>query len=535
MRDTVYRVGLYLRLSKEDVMLKIESMSIETQRKKLIDFANKNSMIIGGIYADDGLSGVFFDRPQFEKMMREVENGTLNCVIVKDLSRLGRNDVETNYYYEDFFLARGIRFIAIDDEVDTIRGYQQIATFKNMYNAMYPRDISIKTRSAYKTKAEHGEFLGSKAPYGYKKSPEDKHILIKDEETAPVIEHIFELALKGYGRKKIARTLREEKILTPAAYAKSKGNARYDYSMDIYKDEYLWNETTVIEIITNEVYIGNCVNHKKTKPFKSRTAVDVPKDEWIIVEGTHEPIISKEVFDEAQKLIKNRRRSTKDNIVQMFSGLVKCKECGRALSYNSNRTPCFMCGTYRNKGKEFCSSHYITYDELYAAVLLDIHSKTQMLKGSEQKLYQAALKCSKKQMEAATKGIVSQINKCNKRIDELEAIIKKAFESAISSLMSEERFAALMPAYEKEQAGLKEKVKELTAELDTIKDSQSGVQNFMELIPKYIGIRELNAVILNELIDHIEVGESRDENGEKVQEIEIYYKFAGLITLEQAA
>lgn len=391
MTETVYTAGLYCRLSKEDKLLNTESMSIDTQKKKLTDFAKQNGIAIGDIYVDDGLSGVFFDRPDFERMMADVKSNKLNCVIVKDLSRLGRSDAESNRYYEDIFLTEGIRFIAIDDNVDTLRGFEQIVPFMNMFNAMYPRDISNKTRSAYKTKAEHGEFLGSKAPYGYQKSPEDKHKLVIDEETAPVVRHIFDLVLQGNGRKKIAKKLREEKILTPAAYAKSRGNERYDKALSVYGDDCMWSDVSVGELISNEVYIGNCVNHKQAKPFKSKKVVDVPKKDWIIVKDTHEPIISNEVWEDAQKLIQNRRRPAKDNCVQIFSGLVKCKDCGRALSYNSHKTPDYMCGTYRNKGKALCSAHRITYDELYGAVLHDIYHKTKALEQNEEVLRQARL------------------------------------------------------------------------------------------------------------------------------------------------
>ena len=199
-RETVWIANLYLRLSKEDKRsANAESISIETQRMKTSNFANKNNIIVRKEYVDDGESGVFFERPEFQAMMHDVENGNANCIIVKDLSRLGRNDVQANLYYEDIFIARGIRFIAIDDGVDTyLNGYQQIATFKNMYNAMYPRDISEKTRSAYKTKSESGWFLGSKAPYGYQKNPKDKHHLIIDEEVAHIVRHIYDLAKQGY-------------------------------------------------------------------------------------------------------------------------------------------------------------------------------------------------------------------------------------------------------------------------------------------------------------------------------------------------
>ena len=530
MRETIYTAGLYLRLSKEDNMKNAQSVSIDTQRKKLTDYANTNNIIIGGTYIDDGLSGVFFDRPGFEQMMADVNSGKLNCVIVKDLSRLGRNDAEANKYYEDIFLTEGIRFIAIDDNVDTLKGFEQLVPFMNLFNAMYPRDISNKTRSAYKTKAEHGEFLGSKAPYGYKKSPEDKHKLIADEESAAVVRHIFDLVLKGYGRKKISRILRKERILTPAAYARRNGCTNYNNLLDIYKDEYLWNDTCVGEMIENEVYIGNCVNHKKVKPFKSKRAYDVPKDEWIIVEGTHEPIISKEVWNEAQRLIKNRRRGTKTETVQIFSGLITCADCGRALNYSSMHDG-YLCGTYRIKGKEYCTNHSIKYDEVYTAVLSDIYAKTKALELNSDILYQAALKCREQKIVAETTGLARQLEKAEKRISELDVIIKKTYENSLSGLLTAERCAILLKDYEKEQAELKEQTHAFEEKINDHKAVQTKAEDFVELIRKYIGIEKLDAAILNDLIEKILVGEKYMQDGKKTQEIDIYYKFAGRVAV----
>jgi len=221
MMETIYTAGLYCRLSKEDKIYG-ESMSIDTQRKKLADYAMANNIAVCDVYIDDGLSGVTFSRPSFERMMTDVDCGKLNCVIVKDLSRLGRDDSKANYYYEDVFIRDDIRFIAIDDNVDTLRGYENIVPFMNMFNAMYPRDISKKTRSAFRTKAQHGEFLGSKAPFGYYKDPNDKHKLLIDEEAATVVREIFELAIQGYGYNKIARILRDKKTLNPSAYTNCK-------------------------------------------------------------------------------------------------------------------------------------------------------------------------------------------------------------------------------------------------------------------------------------------------------------------------
>lgn len=530
-RETVWIANLYLRLSKEDKRsANAESISIETQRMKTSNFANNNNIIIRKEYVDDGESGVFFERPEFQAMMHDVEEGNANCIIVKDLSRLGRNDVQANLYYEDIFIARGIRFIAIDDGVDTyLNGYQQIATFKNMYNAMYPRDISEKTRSAYKTKSESGWFLGSKAPYGYKKNPKDKHHLIIDEEVAHIVKHIFDLAKQGYGKRKITKILHEEKIPTPAAYAKAQGMNHYS-AMTAHDDEYYWCDDTVGDMLINEVYIGNMVNHKKEKPFKSKKFRDVPKDEWIVVENTHEPIIDKQTFDEVQKLLESRSRETKTGETQIFAKIIKCMDCKKALVF-SNATKSYVCNTYNLKGKQYCPSHYIRYDELYGVVLADIYAKTVILETDREALYKAALKCNEQKIMAETKDNQRKLAKANKRIDELELLIKKTYENSVLGNLSSERMASLLAEYEKEQAELKVEASRIESELKEYHKSKDNAIDFVNLIEKYIGIKELNYEILHELIDRIEVGEKYEYQGETYQDINIYYKFVGTVEI----
>lgn len=532
-RETVWIANLYLRLSKEDKRsANAESISIETQRMKTTDFANKNSIIIRKEYVDDGESGVFFERPAFQEMMRDVDEGNANCVIVRDLSRLGRNDVQANLYYEDIFIARGIRFIAIDDGVDTyLNGYQQIATFKNMFNAAYPRDISIKTISAYRTKAELGWFLGGKAPYGYQKDPNNKHHLVIDNEVAHIVKHIFDLAKQGYGKRKITKILHEEKIPTPSTYAKAQGIYHYA-AMTAHNDECYWCDDTVGAMLINEVYIGNMVNHRKEKPFKSKKFRDVPKDEWIVVENTHEPIIDKQTFNEVQKLLESRARETKTGETQIFAKLIKCMDCKKALVF-SNATKSYVCNTYNLKGKQYCASHYIRYDDLYSVILADIYAKTVILETDRESLYKAALKCNEQKIMVETKENQRKLAKANKRIAELELLIKKTYENSILGNLSSERMASLLSGYEDEQAELKATVAKIEGELSEYHKSRDNAIDFVNLIEKYIGIKELTYEILHELIDRIEVGEKYEYNYETYQDINIYYKFVGTVDFEK--
>ncbi|NLB81208.1 MAG: recombinase family protein [Clostridiaceae bacterium] len=530
MMETIYTAGLYCRLSKEDKIYG-ESMSIDTQRKKLADYATTNNITVCDVYIDDGLSGVTFSRPSFERMMADVDCGKLNCVIVKDLSRLGRDDSKANYYYEDVFIRDDIRFIAIDDNVDTLRGYENIVPFMNMFNAMYPRDISKKTRSAFRTKAQHGEFLGSKAPFGYYKDPNDKHKLIVDEEAATVVREIFELAIQGHGYNKIARILRDRKILNPSAYTNQTMPCHYksEYWRDSPHD---WHVTSLKVILENEVYLGHMVQSKRRKvSHKSDKIVKNPKEQWIKVENTHEPIISQEVWDLAHKVLSARKRDNNAGTSQMFAGLLKCADCGNAITYTCKKNyGSFSCSLYRVKGKDYCTIHYISYNDLYNIVFSEIQRHIKTLKKSETKLYNAALSFNKSKKNRETKAFMEQLSKYNKRISDLDVIIKRLYEDSVLSNISSDRFYALSKDYEAEQLQLKSQVDDINAKLAEYDKAESDARSFVELIRKYIDIKELNAKILNELIDKIVIGNKYiDENGEKVQDITIYYKFCGNI------
>lgn len=527
-KETVYLAGLYLRLSKEDKLQNNESMSISNQRKITTRYANDNNLIIVEFYVDDGYSGVNFERPAFKQMVKDLEDGKINCVIVKDMSRLGRNDVEANRYYEDVFLAKHYRFIAIDDNVDTLRGYEQHATFKNMFNSMYPRDISQKTHSAYRALALNGDHVG-KAPYGLKQDPNDRYRLIIDEEAAKVVRHIFDLALQGHSRKRIARILRDEKILCPAAYAKMNGCVRYEQYLSTYDDDCMWCDKTVGDMLTSEFYIGSNVGNTTRRSFKTGKCEKLPKEEWIIVPDRHEAILSKEVFYRVQELIKNRSRGTKMETVQIFSGLIKCKDCSRAMNYAGGKTPAYTCGTYRNKGKDYCASHYIRYEDVYNCVLYDIYEKTLMLQEDKDGFYQVALKSNEKKIQEDTRYQQTKLKELQKRVEELDILIQKTYENSVLGTLSQDRMTMLLTKYEEEQADLKVSIDKIEAELKNYQQRRENARDFTELIKKYIGIKELTAEIVNSLIDKIEIGEKYTQDGQTYQDINIKYRFVGKI------
>ena len=396
---------------------------------------------------------------------------------------------------------------------------------------MYPRDISKKTRSAFRTKAQHGEFLGSKAPFGYYKAPDNKHKLLIDEEAATVVREIFELAIQGYGYNKIARILRDRKTLNPSAYTNQIMPCHYktEYWRDNPHD---WHVTSLKVILENEVYLGHMVQSKRRKvSHKSDKIVKNPKEQWIKVENTHEPIISQEVWDLAHKVLSARKRDNNAGTSQMFAGLLKCADCGNAITYSCKKNyGSFSCSLYRVKGKEYCTIHYISYNDLYNIVFSEIQRHIKTLKKSETKLYNAALSFNKSKKNRETKAFTEQLSKYNKRISELDIIIKRLYEDSVLGNISSDRFYALSKDYEAEQAELKSLVDEINAKCAEYNKAECDAKNFVELIRKYIDIKELNAKILNELIDKIVIGNKYiDENGDKVQDLTIYYKFCGNI------
>ena len=342
--------AIYNRLSDDDEQ-DGTSISIETQRKINSDFCKSNGMIIYDYYDDDGYSGTNFNRPNFLRMMEDAKAKKFNVVVVKDLSRFGRNYLQVGAYLSEIFPSMGIRFIAIHDSVDSIKtnvDYDLTIPIKNVFNEYYPADCSRKTRMAFITKASHGEFIGSQAPYGYKKSEEDKHVLEIDEVTAPTVVWMFQAAAyQGYGFEKIARILRDKKVITPAAYQAKRANRPYD------KDPYEWNFVTVYRMFENQTYLGHLVSGKRRKAsFKSKRVVNKPEDEWIVVENMFPALIDRQLWDDAHSALKRRKRDTKSGFDNIFSGLLKCDQCGCALGIASSpsRNVYYMCNKYKKKG-----------------------------------------------------------------------------------------------------------------------------------------------------------------------------------------
>lgn len=522
--------ALLCRLSREDELVG-DSESIQTQKKMLYQYAKEHHFTNIVYYVDDGYSGTTFDRPEFQRLKNDIEKGKVGVVIVKDLSRLGRDHIMTGYYLEHFFPEYKVRFIAINDDVDSEKGINDFTPFKNIMNEWYAKDISKKIRSAYKIKAMNGEFTGAYAPYGYKKNPDNKHQLIINEETAHVVKRIFQMACEGLTAYQICRVLKDEKILKPRAQIMN-DNGRY-YNPLWEEHPYDWSTMTIYAMIKNEEYLGHLVcNKASTSSYKSKKLLPVDKDKWIIKKNTHEAIIDEETFKRANEIFyRIKKRPKKDGKRSMFSGLLRCDVCGKALSlYSSDKKwDSFCCVTYRSFGKSYCSAHYIRYENLYDFVLNDIRKQIKLAL-SDKEAFIKSIMINTNQNEQKSKFFYEkEIKKHEVRLNELQKIEKRLYEDMALERITPEMFANLTKDYEEEKKNLKKRIEELSNAINLNKDTEKQVQHFIELIEKYKNIKELDAKILNELINKIVVYEREIINGVRTQKIEIEYNFVNKI------
>ena len=524
-----YKAGIYLRLSRDDDM-QGESGSISTQRALLTQYCKENNFHIADEYCDDGWSGTNFDRPSFQKMIDDIHEGKINLVLTKDLSRFGRDYIQSGYYIEKVFQKYNVRYIAVGDNVDTLKGNDDILMpIKNVINDMYAKDISRKVRSAFNTKAKDGQYIASKPPLGYKKSPLDKHKLIIDDEGAEIVRKIFQMAAEGYGYNKMTREL--EGTPNPITYFMLK-NPDY-FENPRWKPNYTWNNKSIKVILENMVYLGKIVYGKtRTVSVSSKSVSHRPKEEWIITHDTHEPIISQELWDKAHAMLSVRRKETKDKEPHIFAGLIKCKDCGYALLFNNRQISKnvrgeFKCCKYSRQGKGSCAPHYTTYPKVYNAVLNSVKKLAKEACSNEGKLLKSLEKESQLLFSDAYVKDGKECDKIEKRIMALDQIIKKLYEDSVLGKLSSERFEMMMNDYEKEQSELKERFAILSKHRDEQDKMTSQLDSFIDIIKRVKDIEELDAVIVNQLISKIEVGQMYKNplNNRKEQQIKITYKF----------
>ncbi len=533
-----YNTALYMRLSRDDEKYG-DSVSIETQRTILRQFASDNNLRVVDEYVDDGWSGTNFERPDFKRMMDDVEVGKINCIVTKDLSRFGREHVMMDYYLEFMFPEKHIRYIAVAENEDTEKGLSDFVPFKNLFNEWFAKDTSRKVKTALRAKHAAGERTATYAPLGYKKDPDAKNKILVDEETRWIIEKIFDLASHGYGAAKIARVLYDEKIPTPG-YWHFMRQGKFDYVFaDAPEDKaYSWSLSVIKKILNDETYIGNTIHYKQgTISYKNKKVIRNPKEEWVRIENTHEPIISKDVFEQVQEQISVRRRQMKDATTQIFAGLIRCADCGWSMSFarNANANNPFayyVCGkhrAYRYKGGE-CTRHYLRYDVLYTYVLTRIQYWAVRAETDEEKLLEELLKSGDRERAAAVKKQTAELKKAEKRKAELDKMFAKMYVDWAADRITESNFNMLSKRYQKEQEEQEQKIQDSKAKLAAEQQTVEDAQKWVELI-KQIGVpKELTAELLNTLIEKIIVHEAtEDDFGFRQQEIEIIFRFVGKI------
>lgn len=529
------QAGIYMRLSQDDEK-QGESESIRSQRILLRQFVQEKGWPVVGEYVDDGYSGTNFDRPSFQRMMADVRSGKINCIITKDMSRLGRNFIGVFQYLEEFLISR-IRFIAVTDNEDTANGLSDFAPFKCVFNEMHAKNTSDNVSRIFKAKFANGERIFTYAPYGYAKDPNRKNHLIIDEDTRDIVEMIFDMAAHGDGASKISKALTAKCIPTPSWLHYQRTGAFANFFADMSEARpYIWSLSQVQRILKDETYIGNTIHYRQVKPsFKNKKRIRTPEDEWERVEGTHEAIISKETFDLVQQHLRSRHRSTKDNATQIFSGLVKCSDCGWSLRFSTNKRKnyeysTFSCSKHAQKGKISCTAHYIRYDTLYSYVLSRLQYWSELVQQDEDKLLKSLLDSENKATAANSKRAREDLGKAKYRLKHIDDAFMKLYDDRVSGVIPDAIFAKMSERYQQEQEHLQQCIADIEAQFDKAKENSANVKKWIALIKQYTNLTELTAPLLNALIEKIVVHEAvKSADGIREQEIEIFYRFVGKI------
>ena len=529
-----YNTPLYMRLSRDDENYG-DSVSIETQRTILQQFAKDNDLHVVGEYIDDGWSGTTFERPNFKRMMEEVEAGRVNCIVTKDLSRFGRDHIMVGYYLEYVFPEKQVRYIAVSENEDTKKGLSDFVPFKNLFNEWLAKDTSRKVKTALHAKYAAGERTFTYAPLGYIRHPEIKNAIVIDVETRWIIEKIFDLAYHGAGAAKIARVLVDEHVPTAGWLNYQRyGTFAHIYEGQPEEKSYAWTLAQVKSILKDETYIGNSVHNKQTNiSYKNKKKIRKPQEEWFRVENTHEAIIPRKVFEQVQEQIASRRRQQKDATTQIFSGLVKCADCGWSMRFGTNRQNSkpyshYTCSQY-GQGLKQCSAHYIRYDYLYHYVLTRIQDLWRQAQVDEKELLHRLLKGSEQELAANTKRQSVELTRAEKRRTEVDRKFAKLYEDWSDGRITEYNFNMMSQKYQTEQQELTEKIERLSAELESEKQTTVDAETWISLLKQYTNPTELTAELLNTLIEKIVIHEATTEDGVREQNIDIYYRLIGKI------
>jgi DNA invertase Pin-like site-specific DNA recombinase len=481
---------------------------------------------------DDGYSGLNYNRPAFERMLNDIDESRVNLVITKDLSRLGRDYIQTGYYTEIYFSRKKVRYIALNDGFDSLKDDNDIAPFKNILNDMYAKDLSRKVKAAKRQLAKNGYFISGQAPYGYKPNPCNHNQLVVDEEATEVVRRIFELALSGYGGTKIAKALTAERIINPSAYKAKNGDtrfSRYNNSQNPNK-VYEWCYVTVRDILENRVYVGDMVNHKcETVNYKTRERLNLPTDQYIIVPNTHEAIISREDFERVQSLIRARPFPSVYQTENIFRSILFCDTCGHRLSM-AHKEPkrggqaYYRCMYHFKRPEECAHTHIIFYTDLYDAVLERIRNTATLFQNDDTFYRMVAERAG---LGTSTQQLSVDRGRLTKRRQELSKLLRRLFEEHAAGLLTDENYAAFTSEYQAEQADILRKLSDIDSRLTQQTDYQSNAEKLRDIIRDYLHIDNLTPYILNKLIERIEVGHLEIVDGQRQQAITIVWRFCG--------
>lgn len=532
--------ALYCRLSRDDGT-ESESNSIGNQKKLLSQKAKEMGLTDTKYYVDDGYTGTNFNRPGFQQLIDDIEIGLVSAVMVKDLSRLGRDYVSVGNYTDSYFPKHNVRFIAVNDAIDSDEGESEIAPFKNILNEMYARDISKKIRSSHRLRGSMGEPL-SQPPYGYMKSPENKKKWIIDPEAATVVKSIFKMCLDGKGNETIARELQENKVLIPMAYWRSKGLNRGGKKTQT--NPYKWCKTTIQKILSQQEYCGDIINFKTySKSFKNKTRYENSKENWAVFKDVNEPIIDRETFETVQKFISKTKRRTpkKENGERsIFNGLIYCGDCHSKMRYHTSTSNkeihYFTCSDNKVDYRGKCPGrHYVRADALEEVVKLELRRLVKMLEIDESYFAQLILRKNDEEREKDKKFLESELQKAIARSSTVSQLYEKLYEDNVIGKVSDEWFVELSHKYEKERMDLKAKIADTRHKIEELKNTNSEYGKFISAIRRFMQMDNLTSPLLRELIDHIDIFETEGTGKSRTQRIVIYYRFIGYIELPNTA
>lgn len=531
--------ALYCRLSRDDGT-ESESNSISNQRALLQQKAKEYGLTNTRCYVDDGFTGTNFNRPGFQQMLEDIDLGYISAVMVKDLSRLGRDYVSVGHYTDIYFPEHNVRFIAVNDMVDSADGENELAPFKNIMNEMYARDISRKVRSSHRLRGNMGVPL-SQPPYGYKKDPDMKGRWIVDPEPAEVVRRIFRLFLEGNGVESIAHILQKDQVMIPLAYWFSKGLKRGRRRS--HTDPCRWNMNTVWKILHQQEYCGDVINFKTySKSFKNKKRLENPEENWKVFHDVHDPIIDRETFELVQSRLgntKHRKPKAENGEKSIFTDLLVCADCGRKLWYHFNTSRgirFFSCSNYKGDFRGTClQRHYVREDAVYEVVMLELRRLAMLLKEDEAAFAELLARETDREILAKRKHLESELQQALLRNDTVSQTVQKLYEDNVSGKVSDEWFLQLANRYETERMDLKAKIASIRDELSAMGTAQRGRDTFLVAVRRFMDMETLTAPLLQELIDRIEVHEVEGRGKNRTQRIVIYYRFVGYLDLPEAA